>query len=182
MRITKPVYLTTLVTLSLFAITAFFACNKGDIKYNDTTKIRPCENVICLNGGVCTDGVCACAAGYEGVKCATKWSDRYIGTFKASDECYTGSNGYYIVNILPVPSYAQKINIQNLGTACPGTIIEAIINPEKTSFNIPSQTTCGNIYLSGNGSINGDYINVFLVQRDSSAHTTKTCSIILDKQ
>jgi hypothetical protein len=183
MRLLKPVYLTSLVTLSLFVVTAFFACKKKEIKYNDTTLVRPCDNVICLNGGSCSDGLCYCAAGFEGTKCDKKWSDRYIGTYKASDDCYNDSiNPYYLVNILPVPSFAQRINIQNLGTACPGTIIEATINAEKTSFIIPSQTTCGNIYISGNGNINGGFINVYLVQRDSSAHTSKYCSIILDKQ
>lgn len=178
----KSVTVTTLVTLGVFIVTAFVACKKKDIEYNDTTNIRPCENIICLNGGTCNDGVCYCAAGFEGKNCAQRWSDRFVGNYKATDECYTGSSEYYFVNILPFPNYASKINIQNLGTACPGQILEASINPERTSFKIPMQQICGNNYIGGEGSINGDYINIYLEQRDTILHTSNNCSIVLDKQ
>lgn len=168
--------------MGIFVVTLFVACKKKDIEYNDTTNIRPCENVICLNGGTCTDGVCNCAVGYEGTNCNKKWSDRFVGNYKATDECYTGSNEYYMVNILPFPNYASKINIQNLGTACPGQILEASINPERTAFKIPMQQICGNTYVGGEGSINGDYINIYLEQRDTMLHTSNNCSIVLDKQ
>lgn len=178
----KPVLLTCLLTLSVFITVLFISCEKSAITYNDTTKVRPCANVICLNGGACSDGVCHCANGYEGNHCETKWSDKFIGTYKASDDCFSGSGQYYMVNILPVPNYAGKIKIQNLGTACPGTAFEAIINPEKTTFHINPQSTCGNNYTSGEGNMNGQYINIYLVQRDSVNHTSTHCSIVLDKQ
>lgn len=182
MRRMKPVLLTSLLTLTIFVSVLFISCEKSAIKYNDTTLVRPCEDVVCLNGGACSDGVCHCAYGFEGVHCETKWSDKFIGTYKASDECYTGSNQYYLVNILPVPNYSGMLNIQNLGTACPGTSFVATINPEKTTFHIAPQSTCGNIYISGEGNMNGQYINIYLVQRDSVNHVSTNCSIVLDKQ
>ena len=30
-----------------------------------------CENITCLNGGVCNAGVCDCTAGYTGDSCQT---------------------------------------------------------------------------------------------------------------
>lgn len=182
MQISKVVTLATVFTLTIFSTVLFFSCKKKAIKYNDSTLIRPCENVICLNGGTCKDGLCYCPVGYEGLKCATKWSEKFLGYYKASDECYTGTNNFYFVNITPILEYANKMTIHNLGTACPGTLLEAVINPEKTTFHIPSQTTCNNIYISGNGNINGDYINIYLEQRDSTNHTSNNCSIILDRQ
>jgi hypothetical protein len=182
MRKFQVVSLTALTSMCLFIIAVFVGCEKDPIEYNDTTKVRPCENVVCLNGGTCNDGVCYCANGYEGINCNLKWNDRYTGNYKVSDNCYTGSNGFYTINILPNPSFPQKIRIQNMGTLCPGLIFDAVINPEKTTFEIPLQAACGYIYVKGNGSFNNEFINIYLEQRDSLNHTSTNCSLILDKQ
>ena len=34
-------------------------------------KDDPCENVVCLNGGACSDGTCICPSGYTGAHCET---------------------------------------------------------------------------------------------------------------
>jgi len=171
-------------TLSLviltFGLVVFVSCNKGKTKYNDSTLIRPCENVICLNGGTCTDGLCYCPQGFEGPKCETRWSDKFVGNYATDDECDTSANFYNMV-INADPAYAYKLRLYNLGVICQGKILEAIINPEKTSFTIPMQNTCGNFYLSGNGNINGSFINVYLTSRDTVNHIGTQCSLILNK-
>jgi hypothetical protein len=43
----------------LIAIVTIGSCKKED----------PCENVTCLNAGVCNDGTCACPTGYSGARC-----------------------------------------------------------------------------------------------------------------
>lgn len=174
------------VTLVLFSFTLAFisSCKKKDLVYNDTTKIRPCDNVICLNGGNCLDGNCLCPIGYEGVKCEKKWTDKFVGNFIASDECYTGSAGFYDVLITPDPVFADKMNFTNLGTTCNSNLITAIVNPEKTSFIFPMQNACGDYYISGYGNIstNGNYINIYLKSRDSINHSSKDCSILLNRK
>lgn len=167
--------------LVCFTLVFMMACDKSKVKYNPTTLVRPCDNVICLNGGTCKDGLCYCPQGFEGDKCSIRWSDRFVGQYQADDECYTGASGYYNVTINGDPGYAYKLNITNLGIACPNRTISAVINPEKTSFNIPMQNTCGDYYLSGYGNINGNYLNVFLKSRDSMNHTSLDCSIVMLK-
>lgn len=175
---------TASIVLLAFSLVLFASCKKKDIQYNDTTLIRPCENVVCLNGGVCDDGLCQCPLGYEGVKCETLWSTRYEGSFTASDECYTGPGAFYDVTISPHATIAQRIQFNTLGTQCAGVAVDAEINPEKTSFLIPMQKSCGEIYLSGYGNIstNGKFINVYLKQRDSLNHSSVDCSIVLNRK
>jgi hypothetical protein len=184
MKKIKQITLIVIVIISVFGMTVFTACNKGDVKYNDTTLVRPCENVICLNGGSCLDGNCQCPVGYEGVKCEIKWNQKFVGNYTTTDNCYTGTNGFYDVDITPNTLEANKIVIYNLGIVCPSHQIDATINPEKTSFIINMQKTCGDIYSSGYGNIstNGNYINVYLKSRDSINHTSTDCSMILNRK
>lgn len=180
----KIIFSTASIVLFAFVAVLFSSCKKKDIKYNDTTLVRPCENVVCLNGGSCLDGLCVCPIGYEGVKCEKRWTDKFLGTFIASDECYTGSTGFYDVMVNADPAIAEKMYFSNLGTTCNMNNIIALVNPEKTSFIFPLQNTCGNIYISGYGNIstNGNYINVYLKSRDSLNHISTDCSILLNRK
>jgi hypothetical protein len=181
MKNLKIVATTFLSIVLCFTMVLFTACEKDATK-NSTTNLQPCKNVICLNGGACSDGVCNCAVGYEGLKCETRWSDKFIGNYQAQDECYAGtSTPYYSVSISSVVDYANKIRIYNLGTNCTAQNISATINPEKTSFTIPLQNTCGNIWYTGTGNISLQEINIYLIARDSVMHTSKPCSILLHK-
>ena len=177
----KLISITFSLIVTCFAIALFSACGKKTSNTNSTT-LQPCNNVICLNGGTCSDGLCNCPVGYEGNKCETRWSDKFIGNYQAQDECFTStSNPYYNISISSVVDFANKISIYNLGTSCPAQVISAIVNPEKTSFTIPLQNTCGNNYLSGTGNLSLQEINIYLVTRDSVSHTSKACSILLHK-
>lgn len=173
---------TSAFVFAFFSLILLVSCNKGKTKYNDTTLVRPCDNVICLNGGTCTDGICYCPQGFEGTQCATRWSDKFVGNYIVDDACDTSAAGFYEAVINPDAAYAYKLRLFQVGLFCPGKIIEAIINPEKTSFNIPSQNTCGNVYISGNGNLNGNFINIYLATRDTMLHTGNNCSLILSRK
>lgn len=181
MKQLKIVTFTFIAVAFAFVSIVFNSCDKKAIKYNDTTLIRPCDNVVCLNGASCVDGVCVCPKGYEGNKCEIKWSAKFTGNYQASDACYTGATGFYNVGITPDPNYAYKIRFYNLGTFCPAMVINADIDPERTTFQFPMQNTCGNLYLSGYGNINGDFINIYLKSRDTVLHSSDQCSIVLTK-
>ena len=43
----------------------------------------PCEDIICLNGGMCIDGTCDCPEGWTGIDCGTFDFD-YVGRFVIS--------------------------------------------------------------------------------------------------
>lgn len=169
------------IVIGMFTLVLFSACDKKDSS-NATAGLQPCKNVICLNGGACDDGQCNCAVGYEGTNCATRWSDKFIGNYQASDECFTGGTSlYYNASISSVVDYANKISIYNLGVACPGKNITAFINPEKTSFEIPMQNVCGTQYVYGTGNLSLQDINIYLVTRDTITHTANACSILLHR-
>ena len=168
------------VTL-IFCLVLFISCNKGKTKYNDSTLVRPCDNVICLNGGTCNDGLCNCPQGFEGNQCQTRWSKRFIGNYTCDDNCDTSAAGFYEAVVSEDIDFGYKIKLSNVGVVCSGAMLNAIINPEKTSFMIPMQNTCGDQYLSGYGNLNGGNINIFLTARDTILHTSKQCSVLMIK-
>ncbi len=53
----------TILSFALFISIVFYGCkNEPD----------PCENLLCLNGGNCVDGLCDCPTGYGGLQCETE--------------------------------------------------------------------------------------------------------------
>jgi len=44
----------------------------------------PCNDRICKNGGVCREGECVCADGFEGPLCEKKMYEKFIGTWDGS--------------------------------------------------------------------------------------------------
>jgi hypothetical protein len=51
---------------------------------------NPCADRICKNGGVCREGECVCADGFEGPLCESKMYEKYIGTWDGSYRCNGG--------------------------------------------------------------------------------------------
>lgn len=44
-----------------------------------------CTAVLCKNEGVCVDGRCACAFGYEGDSCQKQWYEKFSGTWTMAE-------------------------------------------------------------------------------------------------
>ncbi|MEZ5047289.1 MAG: hypothetical protein R2831_09900 [Chitinophagaceae bacterium] len=174
-------FTTSIVVLFTFSIVFFQSCKKKDIKYNDTTTVQPCKDVVCFNGGNCFNGLCQCPDGFEDAHCSTKWSAKFIGSYDVLDDCNTNSN-LYTVFIGDVSGDATQLRLNNLGVLCSNAIINATITPEKTSFVIPMQNTCANYYVSGQGNYFEGSINISLSYRDTLAHTTTLCSMYLTKK
>ena len=92
-------FVTFSAVILCFLSVAYMSCNK---KTNNT---HTCENVYCVNGGACSNGVCLCPNGYEGTYCDTAWSYKFAGTWKMH-ETVTSANlvginkdSTYIINI-----------------------------------------------------------------------------------
>lgn len=166
------------IVVSLF----MSSCTEPDFDYNVTTYYRPCENVYCLNGGSCLDGRCICPDGYEGESCEIKWNERFIGDYHAYDDCYTGAGDFYNSQISAVVTSPDMIRLTNVGTVCASATLNAVVSPEKTSFQIPPQNTCGDIWVSGSGNLNNNSLSIALQARDSVNHSSTHCSMVLDKQ
>ncbi len=180
----KQIKLVALSTFSFLALIAivFSSCEKQEQSFGPTTFYKPCQNVICLNGGICADGVCQCPDGFEGTKCETRSVDKFVGAYDAFDDCYMSGAQSYTVSIQADFDPINELTLKGFAmTFCPNDIT-AIINAEKSNFDIPFQQTCGDYYVSGEGNMNGSVLNVNLSFRDSVLHTTHNCSILLNKQ
>lgn len=138
------------------------------IVFNACTK-DPCKDIICKNNGVCRDGVCKCALGYEGPFCATKMYEKFIGTWDGSLRC----NGLIpeIVNLVIAPE-AQPNRVSLYDIFDQVNALKATINVEK--IDIEEQTINGTIY-KGNGYIDGKYITLYIESTDIATSEVHTC-------
>lgn len=60
MKNLKAVLVTSILVCGSFSAVVFNACTKAN-----------CNNVVCKNGGTCSNGVCSCPSGYSGPFCET---------------------------------------------------------------------------------------------------------------
>jgi hypothetical protein len=173
--------ITVCIMLIIFGTTAFVSCTKSRDLVINGTNIQPCKNVVCYNGGTCVDGACKCSAGFEGVDCNQKWNDRYQGTYIGSDDCNTSTN--YTTTISTLVNRGDGILISNITKFAKNVNVEAYLNPDKTTFNIAPQRFDDSLYISGTGTQteSKDFINIWMLARDSFNHVSKNCSILLRK-
>lgn len=57
MQKAKLLLLTAISTVAIFSVVLYSSCR------------NPCKNVVCLNGGACSQGNCLCQTGYVGPRC-----------------------------------------------------------------------------------------------------------------
>lgn len=101
MKSVKHIALSALLTVGAFGTVLYTACNKDE-----------CKDVVCQNGGTCSEGKCTCATGYEGTNCETKSRDKFVGTYTGAESCTTGTDNYSIT--LAANSDALKLTMTNL--------------------------------------------------------------------
>lgn len=181
----KQISLVALSSFSFLVLIAivFSSCEKQEQNFGPTTYYKPCEDVICLNGGICYDGNCECPTGFEGSKCEMRSIDKFIGTYEAFDDCYQNAQQSYTASISADFTPVNELILKGFGTLCPNDLLAYIVE-EQSNFDIPFQKTCQDYWVTGQGNIstNGNLLNVNLSFRDSVNHTTTNCSIIMNKQ
>ena len=62
-------YRLNLFAIGIFLIGIFASCEKDDDDNGNGSANDPCENVTCLNGGLCENGECDCPEMYTGDDC-----------------------------------------------------------------------------------------------------------------
>ncbi|OSZ81971.1 hypothetical protein CAP35_01500 [Chitinophagaceae bacterium IBVUCB1] len=87
-----------------FLLVGYTACKKEE---TPPPANNACKGIICQNNGSCLNGVCQCAAGYEGQYCEKASNLRYIGNWKTT-EIVTGSSK--ATNKNKQKDYTLKIN------------------------------------------------------------------------
>lgn len=76
MKFWKPVLFATILFSAVATLITYTSCEKN-----------ACNNVDCLNGGSCAMGTCHCPTGFEGYRCQSKTTDRYIGMYAGYTTC-----------------------------------------------------------------------------------------------
>lgn len=173
--------ITASLTIFIFCIVAMVGCTKNSDLIINGTNIQACKNVVCYNGGTCLDGTCHCPAGFEGTDCNSKWNDRYTGNYSANDACASGNA--YNVTISPVINRGDGILVNNISSFAPNVNLQGTLSPNKTTVNFAPQRFADSLYISGTSTQteSKEFINIWLVARDTFHHSSSNCSIVLRK-
>ena len=156
----KVIFATVVVFLLSSTAIVFNACNQD-----------PCKDIICKNDGVCRDGVCKCALGFEGPFCATKMYEKFIGTFDVYYRCNGLEPKLRTLVVAPEPQ-ANRVAIYHIFVNT-DDVMYATINVEKITLDAQ---TVGNYVYSGNGYINGLDITLFVQQLNLTDSVFNTCT------
>lgn len=152
----------------IVSTTVLFFIMASAVVFNACTKDL-CKDLICKNNGVCRDGRCKCGLGYEGVNCEYKMYEKFIGTWDGTYRC-NGSVPETITNIIAPGDKPNAIVIYDIFNQ--GTAINATVDLEK--INIEAQNI-GSFTFSGNGYVEGNYITIFIEQKNVVSGVTNSC-------
>ena len=95
----------------------------------------PCKDVVCQNGGSCTDGACSCPAGYFGDSCQTHCLNGGTGT-NSGCTCASGWEGA-TCNVKMQERYAGTSTLQYALTEnCGGGTYNYTVTVSASSVNI----------------------------------------------
>ncbi len=132
----------------------------GSMLSMNSCKKDPCKDETCndkgtptANGDVCD---CACNTGYEGDKCETEWSTKFVGSYNVTE---TGSaTGTFSSSISANSS--TEVKISNFSDS--GMNINATLDAGSTlKINNASITVGGaNFVANGTGSISGTTVTL----------------------
>lgn len=143
MKNLKTILLAGFLTAAAFATTLITSCNQDK-----------CKDVVCANGGTCTDGSCKCASGYEGTLCDTKSNLKFINVagWSVSEEGTSSAPSTYDVFILPSSTVANGIYISNAWDYFVASVNATV---DGNTFTIPRQQPDNDgFYIQGSGTIN----------------------------
>jgi hypothetical protein len=99
----KTIVLSALSALVVFTGMTYSSC-----------KPKPCHSIVCAYDGVCKDGECICATGYEGNQCEAITRDKFTGVWNVyEDGTLTNAVNGYPIEIADAFSI-QDVAITNL--------------------------------------------------------------------
>ena len=124
----------------------------------------PCNDRICKNGGVCREGECVCADGFEGPLCESKMYEKFIGTWDGTYRCNGGLPTNETVIISPNaglgPDDVVVYNLFDQNVTLEGTILN-------TDITLIPKTVNGTAY-SGLGYVDsGQIITLYITEKNN---------------
>jgi hypothetical protein len=148
MKNLKSILLAGFLTVGAFSSAVFTSCNPD-----------ACKDVVCNNGGTCTDGTCACPAGYTGANCDTKANTLFAGTWSAKEKVNGASTWGtpYAVTVITDGSDPKVFYLQQYGNyACtPATYQVAASTSDGKAYSISSNACSTSFTGSGTMTTNG---------------------------
>ncbi len=142
-----------------------------------------CENITCLNGGTCRNGRCQCPVGFEGVRCETKWTDRWMGTYTVDDRCRrVGLIPQYEGRVSPSTIYPDVVYLEPFGNlTCEGGQAVKVEGRllSGNQIRIEQQAVCSRRYsIAGEGTYDGNRraFTITYTIRDFQTGLTDTCT------
>lgn len=139
-----------------------------------------CKDVTCLNGGVCEEGTCICATGYEGEDCAIEMRTKFIADYNVNDNC----EGTYTSAITASSTGIEKVLISNI-LGPDGDKLIATVNG--TEITVPKQilknTTGAAWELEGKstGVITNNQFTIVINFKEVGDAVGDDCSLIFTK-
>lgn len=158
------------IPLILSSILFFFLCT-ALVMFN-ACNTDTCKDLICKNNGVCRDGRCRCAAGFEGVNCDTKMYEKFIGTFDGQYHC-NGLPASSITNIISPGSTPNTMTIHDIFEI--GLLTNATVDLEHSDQITLETQTVGDYVYEGQGKIDGRYLTIFVQQYNKVDSTYNSC-------
>lgn len=158
MKKLKVIIGTTLMFVLLASGIVFNACIKD-----------PCEDISCRNNGVCRDGRCKCAVGFEGPFCTFKMYEKFIGTWQGTYRC-NGTLPDERTSIIAPGDKPNFITIYNIFTQ--NDALNAVVDGDQITV---AEQTIKNITYTGNGYVEGIYITLYLSEKDNTTGKVSAC-------
>jgi len=139
-----------------------------------------CKDVTCSNGGVCMDGTCDCADGYEGTTCQTEQRAKFLGNYSVSAGTVScDSTGNDIINQgAPVSISTSSSSISKVSIVFAGISLTGTVNGSNITVD---QATLNNFTYSGTGSINGNILTMSINEQDPTIPETCVYSFTASK-
>lgn len=150
MKNLKSILLAGFLTVGAFSSAVFTSCNPD-----------ACKDVVCQNGGNCTDGTCTCPAGYEGTLCETMARTKFVKNWTAADiEAGTSTvipyscvitAGAGVTNLVIASTFADDFFVNSItATASGNTITIASQEPDSDNYWVEGTGTMSGTTLSWN--------------------------------
>ncbi len=163
MKVLRSIIITAIVSIGAIGAVTYTACNKDK-----------CNNVACLNGGACDDGVCVCAAGFEGNRCETESRTKFVANFNGGDSCGTTGDHQYNIYFLRTVGNKTQVTMMNMLNNMNDSAICTLVGTDTFNFNGSNNS----ITYRGTGKLRNDSLWLkYHVQYDTINYDCKYLGI-----
>jgi hypothetical protein len=153
----------------LVTVFGFFGI-AGMLLLNSCTQ-DPCTELVCQNGGTCSDGYCQCPTGFEGAECDIEAANRFVGKYAGSLRC----NNFPIQADTITIDYVSKPNQVRLRIGAGNTALLGFTGTAQTP-ETHFQTYVGDgVTVHAYVTVDGGLLAVYLETINTKVNTRQIC-------